>query len=216
MNVQMPLHFWISKSEHLGIQVLNYPTFGFILPTSAEDMFGSLQDENIRAEVRSTGSVRHYTAGNYITSCVLDLTYFPFDAQVCHVLVASWAYSSDMVYLQVVSDTFSARISHPQWEITQTQVHKQVWMDVNGEYEGVYHIMYLQRKPAYYLHILVLPTVLLSLLSLLMFCLPADSGEKVSLGITLLLAFTVFLLILADTMPRTSDQLPLLGNIFNI
>ena len=58
-----------------------------------------------------------------------------------------------------------------------------------------------------------MPGIFLTATTLLTFVLPVDSGEKVSLGVTVLLALTVFLLLVADTMPTTSDGIPLLGNI---
>ena len=48
---------------------------------------------------------------------------------------------------------------------------------------------------------------------MLVFYLPPDSGEKVSLGVTVLLALTVFLLIVAETMPPQSENIPLIGEI---
>lgn len=38
-----------------------------------------------------------------------------------------------------------------------------------------------------------------------------DSGEKIALGITVLLAFSVFVLAIAEKMPETSDSMPLIG-----
>ena len=39
-------------------------------------------------------------------------------------------------------------------------------------------------------------------------------GERVSLAITLLLAMTVFMLVVADIIPATSDVVPLVGIYF--
>ena len=71
--------------------------------------------------------------------------------------------------------------------------------------------IYMRRKPLYYVMNIMLPCLMLSLLDLLVFCLPPESGEKVSLGITVLLSFSVFLLVIADNVPQTSETAPLLG-----
>ena len=49
------------------------------------------------------------------------------------------------------------------------------------------------------------------LLSVTGFLLPPDSGEKVTLGLTVLLAFSVFMLLIAENMPATSSYVPLIG-----
>jgi len=59
---------------------------------------------------------------------------------------------------------------------------------------------------------LILPCVLISGLALLSFYMPSDSGEKVTLGITTLLSMTVFLMVIGESMPPTSEKLPLIGS----
>ena len=44
----------------------------------------------------------------------------------------------------------------------------------------------------------------------------SDSGEKVSLSVTILLASTVFLLLVAEVMPPQSDVVPLVGRSLNV
>lgn len=68
----------------------------------------------------------------------------------------------------------------------------------------------LERKAHYYVLNLLVPAAFLIVMTLAVFLLPADSGEKVSLGITVLLSFSVLLLIIMDTTPRNSDHTPIL------
>ena len=52
---------------------------------------------------------------------------------------------------------------------------------------------------------------MLSTLTLTGFWMRPDSGEKVTLGLTVLLAFSVFMLLVAESMPATSSFVPLIG-----
>ncbi len=56
-----------------------------------------------------------------------------------------------------------------------------------------------------------MPCAVLSLCSLLMFWLPPDSEEKITLGVTILLAFFVNSLIVSNYTPEASSELPVIG-----
>lgn len=58
---------------------------------------------------------------------------------------------------------------------------------------------------------LIVPCVGISYLSVLVFYLPADSGEKIALCINILLSQTMFFLLISEIIPSTSLALPLLG-----
>lgn len=58
---------------------------------------------------------------------------------------------------------------------------------------------------------LIVPCVGISYLSVLVFYLPADSGEKIALCISILLSQTMFFLLISEIIPSTSLALPLLG-----
>ena len=64
-------------------------------------------------------------------------------------------------------------------------------------------------RPDYFLHIVIVFFCLA--LTLLSFFLPPDSGERITLVITNLLAMTVFMLIVAEIMPATSEVIPLIS-----
>ena len=84
------------------------------------------------------------------------------------------------------------------------------------KYSTVKFHLHLERLPAYYLLNIIIPTVVLALLSAFTFYVPVDSGEKLSLSITILLSFSVFLLMLSESTPQVSQDLPFLGNTFNV
>jgi hypothetical protein len=85
-------------------------------------------------------------------------------------------------------------------------------------YPVVYFSVELERRPAYYIMNFVVPVIITSLMSLLVFLLPSEAGEKVSLQITVLLGYTVMMMMVLDITPRSSFNMPLLGrnNMYSI
>lgn len=78
-------------------------------------------------------------------------------------------------------------------------------------YVDIEYFLELRRKPLFYTVNLVFPCVGISFLTILVFYLPSDSGEKVTLCISILVALTVFFLLLTEIIPATSESLPLIG-----
>lgn len=69
----------------------------------------------------------------------------------------------------------------------------------------------LRRKTLFYTCNLIIPCVSLSFLTVLTFYLPSESGEKISLCISILLSLTVFVLLPNELIPPTSIVVPLIG-----
>ena len=69
----------------------------------------------------------------------------------------------------------------------------------------------IRRKILYYTYNVILPCMMLSILTLMVFCIPPDSSEKIALGVTVLLSFSVFMLAISEKLPETSESIPLLG-----
>ncbi len=79
-------------------------------------------------------------------------------------------------------------------------------------YDTIEYTFVLKRHPTFYVTVILIPSMLLGFLSPLVFLLPVESGEKISLGITILLALTVELLVLSDILPpSTADDFPIVG-----
>lgn len=75
-----------------------------------------------------------------------------------------------------------------------------------------YRQVVIRRRPLFYTVNLLLPSIFLMVMDIVGFYLPPDSGERVSFKITLLLGYSVFLIIVSDTLPATAIGTPLIGN----
>lgn len=73
--------------------------------------------------------------------------------------------------------------------------------------------MLLRRRTYYYVMSLILPCTLIACTIFLEFILPAESGERVGLGITILLSMAVFQELTSEKLPSSSEHFPLLGKL---
>ncbi|CAH8435687.1 unnamed protein product [Schistosoma turkestanicum] len=71
--------------------------------------------------------------------------------------------------------------------------------------------LFLQRRSFFYIWNIVVPCILLTLLTLFTFWTPIDSGEKVTLGLSVFLAFSMFMMLIAERVPPTAKNIPLIG-----
>ena len=76
---------------------------------------------------------------------------------------------------------------------------------------SVTYVIHIQRKMFYYFVYLIIPCMLTSLMTLIIFTLPPESGERMVVGMTTLLALTVFYMLAASRIPETSEVVPLIG-----
>lgn len=149
------------------------------------------------------------------SSCKMDITYFPFDDQICLLKLGSWAY--DGFQVDVMNRTtdidLSNYVDNGEWILIDTKaVRKVVHYPCCPEpFPDVTFYIHMRRRTLYYMFNVIVPCILLSTLSLAGFYLPPDCGEKITLGLTVLLALSVFMLLVADNIPATSEFAPLIG-----
>ena len=69
----------------------------------------------------------------------------------------------------------------------------------------------IRRKTLFYTVNLILPCVVICSVTILLFYMPAQSGEKITMGMTILTSLNIFLLLVAEINPSTSLATPLIG-----
>uniref|UniRef100_A0A8C1BX60 Cholinergic receptor nicotinic alpha 9 subunit n=1 Tax=Cyprinus carpio carpio TaxID=630221 RepID=A0A8C1BX60_CYPCA len=205
------------KDEYDGLEVIRIPGNlvwrpDIVLYNNAdeEDSSGP-PDTNV--VLRYNGEITWDSPAITKSSCRVDVSYFPFDSQECNLTFGSWTYNGNQVY--ALDSYLSDFVENVEWECHGMPAVKNVIMYgcCSDPYPDITYTVLLKRRSSFYIFNLLLPCFLISFLAPLGFYLPADSGEKVSLGVTVLLALTVFQLMVAESMPP-SESVPLIGKYY--
>lgn len=210
--------------KYNGIKVIRIPFTDVWKPdillynnADVTSYFSSLSSNVI---VTSEGNVTWLSMVIFKSSCRIDVRYFPFDEQNCSMQFASWTYDGFQLQLRMNSEEgdISNYIRSSEWILIKLHVEwNLVYYSCCIEpYPDITYYIQIRRRPLFYVFNMILPCILITLVALLGFYIPSDSGEKVTMGITTLLSMTVFMMLVAENMPPTSDVLPLIGIYYGI
>lgn len=154
-------------------------------------------------EVTNDGLVYYWPSIQAHFFSIFDITYFPFDTQLVYIHLCAWTQTTDDLVLHV-GRNMNVHNFNLQWTVLNSDNYKYTESFDGFMYDTIIYKIFLKRNPRFYVVTVILPTCLLSLLSLLIFHIPSSSGDRMSYGITLLLSFTVLQLMVADSLPKTS------------
>ncbi|XP_022105177.1 neuronal acetylcholine receptor subunit beta-3-like [Acanthaster planci] len=180
---------------------------------SADHDFESYKD--IPVKVESNGMVTWAAPAILKCTCVIDALLFPFDTQVCEVRFTSWAFNANQLNLTNMTDERKNFYSDVGvWELLDVVVKQRESYYFGESYVELSYFIHLRRKPLFYLLQIIVPCVLFSFLNLMVFVLPPESGEKISLGVTNLLSLIVFNQLISGSLPPTAYNRPIIGYYF--
>ncbi|CAB0002810.1 unnamed protein product [Nesidiocoris tenuis] len=217
---------WDPK-EYGGVEMLHVPSDhiwrpDIVLYNNADGNFEVTLAT--KATLNYTGRVEWKPPAIYKSSCEIDVEYFPFDEQTCVMKFGSWTYDGFQVDLRHVDEVKDSTIvdigvdlsefyTSVEWDILEVPAvrHEKYYTCCDEPYLDITFNITMRRKTLFYTVNLIIPCMGISFLTVLVFYLPSDSGEKVSLSISILLSLTVFFLLLAEIIPPTSLVVPLLG-----
>uniref|UniRef100_H0YPB6 5-hydroxytryptamine receptor 3A n=1 Tax=Taeniopygia guttata TaxID=59729 RepID=H0YPB6_TAEGU len=167
------------------------------------------------------GEVQNLKPIQVMTACSLDIYNFPFDVQNCSLTFTSWLHHIRDINLslwrqpELVKFDRSVFMNQGEWELLYVLTHFQEFsVKSSDSYAEMKFYVVIRRRPLFYTVSLLLPSIFLMLMDIVGFYLPPHSGERVSFKITLLLGYSVFLIIVSDTLPATAVGTPLIGIYF--
>ena len=184
-----------------------------------------------KATVTFDGKIVWEPPAIYKSYCPINMEFFPFDQQECFMKFGSWTYDLKEVDLQHlcadqgVMDSKGVMVIprgidlkdyylNVEWDIinvTALRKLKSYSCCPDTQYADIMFFLTLRRRTLFYTINLIMPCISISALTVLVFYLPSDSGEKITLSISILFALTVFFLLLSELNPPTSIVIPLIG-----
>ncbi|XP_060717636.1 acetylcholine receptor subunit delta-like [Tachysurus vachellii] len=221
-----------NESEFDDIGILRLPSRLVWLPEIVLENNNDAQFEvayYCNVLVYPSGFVYWLPPAIFRSSCSINVYYFPFDWQNCTLKFSSLTYNAKEISLNLKEEQDSETersylvewiITDPEgftengeWEIihrpARRNIYKSIPMDSNKHQDITFYLI-IKRKPLFYIVNIIIPCVLISFLASLVYYLPADSGEKMTLSISVLLAQSVFLLLISQRLPETSMAIPLI------
>ncbi|XP_066585042.1 acetylcholine receptor subunit alpha-like [Prorops nasuta] len=237
-NQIMTTNLWVEQSwydyklqwdpkEYGGVEMLHVPSDhiwrpDIVLYNNADGNFEVTLAT--KATLNYTGRVEWKPPAIYKSSCEIDVEYFPFDEQTCVMKFGSWTYDGFQVDLRHIDEVHGKNVvdigvdlsefyTSVEWDILEVPAvrNEKFYTCCDEPYLDITFNITMRRKTLFYTVNLIIPCMGISFLTVLVFYLPSDSGEKVSLSISILLSLTVFFLLLAEIIPPTSLVVPLLG-----
>ncbi|XP_056457597.1 neuronal acetylcholine receptor subunit alpha-4-like isoform X4 [Gadus chalcogrammus] len=168
-----------------------------------------------KAHLFHDGLIKWTPPAIYKSSCSIDVTFFPFDQQNCKMKFGSWTYDRAKIDLISMSNQVDQM---DYWESGEWVIINAVGKYNTKKYEccieiypDITYYFIIRRLPLFYTINLIIPCLLISCLTVLVFYLPSQCGEKITLCISVLLSLTVFLLLITEIIPSTSLVIPLIG-----
>lgn len=201
-----------TPSNYGGVNTLTVPkdkiwTPNIYLIDPANEM-KAIGDGKVIGRILFDGSVIWSPGGLVQSLCNVNMYSFPFDTQVCTITFTLWGYLSAEAILEPLDNITSVDslfyTENGQWEMKKAIL---IPLD-NGSRSSLLQVqLTLRRRALYFVINMLAPILLLSVLNPLVFILPVDSGERVSFAVTIFLSFAVFLTLINDNMPKSSEPM---------
>ncbi|XP_046963180.1 acetylcholine receptor subunit alpha-like isoform X2 [Vanessa cardui] len=237
-NQIMTTNLWVEQSwydyklrweprEYGGVHMLHVPSDHIWRP---DIVLYNNADGNYEVTLMTKATVYHngmvvwQPPAVYKSSCSIDVEFFPYDVQTCVLKLGSWTYDGFKVDLRHMDEQAGSNVvsvgvdlsefyMSVEWDILEVPAvrNEKFYTCCDEPYLDITFNITMRRKTLFYTVNIIIPCMGISFLTVLTFYLPSDSGEKVTLSISILISLHVFFLLVVEIIPPTSLVVPLLG-----
>ncbi|XP_068098891.1 5-hydroxytryptamine receptor 3B isoform X2 [Hyperolius riggenbachi] len=170
--------------------------------------------------VNSAGVIRNNKPMQVVSACSLETYAFPFDVQNCSLTFSSCLHTVNDLnlsiwrsYEEIMVDK-SIFLNDGEWELLSVPSSYDILHTQGGSFAQVQFNLVIRRRPLLYIVSILLPSILLMIADLMSFYLPPDSGTRIMFKTSILVGYTVFRVNMADELPATTLNVPLIGVFF--
>uniref|UniRef100_A0A915PIS8 Uncharacterized protein n=1 Tax=Setaria digitata TaxID=48799 RepID=A0A915PIS8_9BILA len=203
--------------DMINCTVLPYNVF-MMMSREESERYMNVVVESKHWEGKRGAQVSFLYPALYTIHCHIDVRYFPYDYQNCSLTLGSW--TNNVAFLNYTANeviSMQSYIPNEEWDVISFSLHRreykyaccqEQWVIIEG-------FLIIKRKPLYYVVNFITPTTIITLVAIVGFFTPASTsderGEKITMGITTLLAMSILMLMVSDQIPTTSDFVPLIA-----
>ncbi|KAK2569377.1 Neuronal acetylcholine receptor subunit alpha-3 [Acropora cervicornis] len=218
-----PLMVW-NPSEYDGITFISVHPKDIWLPdivlyNNAGTEFGSGMTRT-KAVINHDGLVSINAPTIIESSCKIHVTNYPFDQQNCKLKFGSWTHEVNRLALTLERPSADLHEYSPsvEWELIGVpgEFHSVKYACCDQPFDDVTYNVRIKRRPLYYTMYLIIPCAMISILTLLVFLLPPDCNERMTVGMAILVTLSFFFIMVAENMPATSEAVPLVGMYYTV
>ncbi|XP_041647737.1 5-hydroxytryptamine receptor 3A-like [Cheilinus undulatus] len=211
--------------EKCGTKRVSIPRENLWVP---DILITEFMDEDVSPQtsyvyLSNTGHVHDDKPVRVVSSCRLVIYTFPFDIQNCSLTFQPYLHFAEDI--KVTAERSAADIleeskrvlkTKGEWELVDIKSGSSTLEITEGGFSEIKFFIILRRRPILYVVNLLIPSSFLITVDVFSFFLPPHSVDRGAFKMTLILGYTVFLLIMNDLLPVTGETTPLINVLFSL
>ncbi|TNN75543.1 5-hydroxytryptamine receptor 3C [Liparis tanakae] len=173
-------------------------------------------------QVVSDGRVYDKKPIRVVSSCQSEVYNFPFDIRNCSLTFGSYLHVVEEIRMmqshtdaEVMEESRQVMLTKGEWELVDIEAAQSTLEKPDGSYSSIKYHVILRRRSILYVVNLLIPSCFLVTVDLFSFILPPDSACRTSFKMTLILGYTVFLMITNNLLPALR-KIPLISMFFSL